>query len=131
MLPFELTWYRRIIGFAVLLGAAGGVYGLIYLGVTGAMIDGFFGDAGTTWWSGEWWWIPLITAGGLIVAALRQLWGEVPPSGSVASSSIMARRCFSRRRPLVRTARRRHRPLLGLRHWLSAFSDRSHWRGAR
>lgn len=74
VLPFDQTWYRRIIGFAVVLGVAGGVLGLLYLSATGAVIDLFFGDAGTAPWSGEWWWIPLIAFGGLIVAALRQAW---------------------------------------------------------
>jgi len=74
VLPFDLPWYRRLIGVAFVLGLAGGVYGLIYLGVTGEFIDLFFGDAASTWWSGEWWWIPLIAAGGLTVAALRQMW---------------------------------------------------------
>jgi H+/Cl- antiporter ClcA len=74
MLPFGSDWYRRLLGVAVVLGLAGGVMGLIYLGVTGEVIDIFFGDAGTAWWSGEWWWIPLIASGGLAVAALRQTW---------------------------------------------------------
>ena len=74
MLPFDLPWYRRLIAVSVILGIAGGVYGLLYLGGTGVVIDGFFGDADSTWWSGEWWWIPLIAAGGLAVAALRHLW---------------------------------------------------------
>ena len=83
MLPFDLPWYRRLIGVAFILGLAGGIYGLIYLGVTGEFIDLFFGDAGSTWWSGEWWWIPLIAAGGLTVAALRQMWSvpEKVPGG--------------------------------------------------
>ncbi|MGB5187651.1 MAG: chloride channel protein [Acidimicrobiia bacterium] len=74
MLPFGSGWYRRLLGVAVVLGLAGGVFGLIYIGATDAVIDLFFGDAGTAWWSGEWWWIPLIAAGGLTVAALRQMW---------------------------------------------------------
>lgn len=83
MLPFDLPWYRRLIGVAFILGLAGGIYGLIYLGVTGEFIDLFFGDAGSTWWSGEWWWVPLIAAGGLAVAALRQMWSvpEKVPGG--------------------------------------------------
>lgn len=83
MLPFDLPWYRRLIGVAFILGLAGGVYGLVYLGVTGEFIDLFFGDADSTWWSGEWWWIPLIAAGGLTVAALRQMWSvpEKVPGG--------------------------------------------------
>ena len=74
MLPLDLPWYRRLVGVAFILGVAGGIYGLIYLGATGAIIDVFFGDAGTSWWSGEWWWIPLIAVGGISVAALRQAW---------------------------------------------------------
>ena len=74
MLPFGSDWYRRLLGVAVILGIAGGVLGLIYLGATEEIIGIFFGDAGTAWWSGEWWWIPLIAAGGLTVAALRRMW---------------------------------------------------------
>jgi H+/Cl- antiporter ClcA len=83
VLPFDLSWYRKLLGFAAVLGIAGGVYGLVYLAATGAVIDSFFGDAGTTWWSGEWWWIPLIAAGGLVIAALRHLWSvpEKVPGG--------------------------------------------------
>lgn len=85
MLPFDLPWYRRLLGVAVVLGVAGGVLGLLYLGGTGVAIDFFFGDAGTEWWSGAWWWIPLISVGGLLVAVLRSSWGvpsQVP--GGVA-----------------------------------------------
>jgi len=74
VLPFNEPWYRRIMGFAVVLGVAGGVLGLVYLSATGAIIDLFFDDAGTALWSGEWWWIPLIAFGGLIVAGLRRAW---------------------------------------------------------
>ena len=83
MLPFNLSWYRRLIGVAVILGVAGGIFGLVYLGGTGGVIDLFFGEADTSWWSGEWWWIPLIAVGGLTVAALRQAWGipEKVPGG--------------------------------------------------
>jgi len=83
MLPFGSDWYRRLLGVAVILGVAGGLFGLIYIGGTGAAIDVFFGDAGTAWWSGEWWWIPLIAAGGLAVASLRQMWSvpEKVPGG--------------------------------------------------
>lgn len=77
MIPLDLAWYRRLLGMSVALGLAGGVFGLVYLGATGEVIDRFFGDAGTSWWSGEVWWIPLIAIGGLTVALLRRWW-EVP-----------------------------------------------------
>ena len=85
MLPFDQAWYRRIVAFAVALGVAGGVLGLVYLGATGAAIDLVFDNGGASWWSGEWWWIPLVAVGGLGVAALRRRWDipdEVP--GGVA-----------------------------------------------
>ena len=47
------------------------------IAVTETGSDLFFDDAGTDWWSGESWWIPLIAAGGLAVAALRR-WLAVP-----------------------------------------------------
>lgn len=90
MLPFDLPWYRRLIGVAVLLGIAGGIFGLVYLGGTGAVVEWFFGDAGSSWWSGEWWWIPLIAAGGLGVTALRQMWGvpsKVPGGVEIIESA--------------------------------------------
>lgn len=95
MLPFDLQWYRRLIGVAVVLGVAGGVFGLVYLGGTGEIIDWFFGDAGTSWWSGEWWWVPLIAAGGTTVAALRQVWGvprKVPGGVEIIESGDMDHR---------------------------------------
>lgn len=74
MLPFDQPWYRRLIAFSLALGVSGGVLGLVYLGATGEIIDVIFDRGGTTWWSGEWWWIPLIAVGGLVVAGLRQAW---------------------------------------------------------
>jgi len=47
------------------------------MGITGAGIGFFFGDTGTGWWDGHWWWIPLTTLGGLIVSFLRKIW-KVP-----------------------------------------------------
>ncbi|MGB7860340.1 MAG: chloride channel protein [Acidimicrobiia bacterium] len=75
MLPFDQPWYRRLLGTAVALGVAGAFFGIVYLGGTGVAIDALFGDAGTAWWSGQWWWIPLIAGGGLLVASLRSMWG--------------------------------------------------------
>jgi H+/Cl- antiporter ClcA len=74
MLPFDQGWYRRIVGFAVLLGIAGGILGLVYLGITGALADVFFDSGGVRPWSGEWWWIPFVAAGGLVVTLLHSVW---------------------------------------------------------
>jgi H+/Cl- antiporter ClcA len=77
MLPLEKPWYRTLLFLTLLIGAAGGVLALAFNKVTGAGIDFFFGNAGTGWWEGHWWWIPLTATGGLIVAALRRIW-KVP-----------------------------------------------------
>ncbi len=76
-MPFDEPWYRRLLGVAVVLGVTGGVSSLAYLGLTGAVIDVFFDRGGSTLWSGEWWWIPLVAFGGLVVAGLRKAW-DVP-----------------------------------------------------
>jgi H+/Cl- antiporter ClcA len=72
VLPLDRSWYRKLLGYALVLGLAGGALAVVYMGVTGAGSDVFFGDAGSDWWTGEWWWIPLIAVGGVIVAWLRQ-----------------------------------------------------------
>lgn len=59
---------------AVLLGVAGGVLGLIYLGATEWVIARVFPETDGAAWSGEWWWIPLVALGGLVVVALRTAW---------------------------------------------------------
>jgi len=85
VLPLDETWYRRLLALAVPIGLAAGVLALLYTVVTGAGTDLFFADPGTEWWSGEWWWIPLIAVGGLLVALLRR-WLKVPDDvpGAVA-----------------------------------------------
>ena len=77
VLPFDVPWYRRLLGVAFVLGIAGGVLGLIYLGATGWAIDKLFPPSDGTLWSGSWWWIPIVAIGGLVVAALRAMW-KVP-----------------------------------------------------
>lgn len=72
MLPLDQAWYRRLLGFAVPIGLAAGVLALIYTAATGIGTAFFFGDAESGWWAGEWWWIPLTAAGGLLVAVLRR-----------------------------------------------------------
>ncbi len=74
MLPLEESWYKRLLLFTLLLGGAGGLFAVLFMGITGAGAGLFFGNAGTGWWSGQWWWIPLTALGGLIVSFLRKTW---------------------------------------------------------
>ena len=77
MLPTEKSWYRNLLMLALLLGAAGGIGALIFMGVINGAGDFFYGNTGIDWWAGHWWWIPLTALGGLIVALLRRVW-QVP-----------------------------------------------------
>jgi H+/Cl- antiporter ClcA len=77
MLPLEKPWYRKLLLLALVIGAAGGVLSLAFSTVTGTGINFFFGNVGTGWWAGHWWWIPLMAVGGFIVAVLRKIW-KVP-----------------------------------------------------
>lgn len=83
MLPFDVAWYRRLLRFAIVLGIAGGVLGLIYMGGTDWAIARVFPKSDGAVWSGEWWWIPVVAVGGLIVVGLRQAWNvpEKVPGG--------------------------------------------------
>ncbi len=83
MLPFDLPWYRRLLGAAFGLGIAGGILSLAYLTFSGAMTEWVFGSPDGTLWSGQWWWIPLAAVGGLIVVWLRRSWkvAEHVPGG--------------------------------------------------
>jgi H+/Cl- antiporter ClcA len=78
MLPLEKRWYQKLLVLALVLGVAGGVWALIFMGIINMGIGFFFGDSGTDWWTGKWWWIPLTALGGLIVAVLRKIWKIQP-----------------------------------------------------
>ena len=85
MLPLPDAWYRRLLVAALGFGAAGGLFALLYSGVTGWGIDLVFGAPTSEAFSGQWWWIPVVSAGALLVAILRRrasLTGHVP--GAVA-----------------------------------------------
>jgi len=87
MIPIAETWYRRLLGAALLLGAAAGVLALVFSGVTGAGIGRIFGPASSEPFSGEWWWIPLVSIGAVVVMVLRARAGqagEVP--GTIADA---------------------------------------------
>ena len=84
-LPVSETLYRRLLPVALVLGFAGGFIGLVYSAFTGFGNDLFFGDPTSEPWSGQWWWIPLVSGGAVLVTALRKLW-SVPKhvSGAIA-----------------------------------------------
>ena len=81
MLPLADQWYRRLLALALALGVAGGLFALAYSGLTTTGIGFFFGEPTSELFSGQWWWIPLVAIGALIVVAMRQrtgLSGKVP-----------------------------------------------------
>ena len=81
MLPISDQWYRRLLALALVFGLAGGLFALAYSGLTTAGIDFFFGQPTSELFAGQWWWIPLVAVGALIVTVMRQrtgLSGEVP-----------------------------------------------------
>ncbi len=77
MLPLEKPWYRKLLLLTLVIGIVGGILSLAFSTVTGAGINFFFGNVGTGWWDGKWWWIPLMAIGGLLVSVLRKIW-KVP-----------------------------------------------------
>jgi H+/Cl- antiporter ClcA len=87
MLPLSEAWYRKLVVAAVVLGVGGGVVALVYSGVTNFGINRFYGEPTTEAWSGEWWWIPLVSGGAVLVVALRGLWSvpeKVPGAIAIA-----------------------------------------------
>ena len=57
MLPIADQWYRRLLAVAVALGVAGGLFALVYSGLTTTGITFFFGEPTSELFSGQWWWI--------------------------------------------------------------------------
>ncbi len=90
MLPLEKPWYKKLLLLALGLGAVGGVSTLVFTEITNASISFVFGNSGTGWWSGQWWWIPLTALGGLVVSGLRKTWKiqkDVPGSIALAQQA--------------------------------------------
>ena len=88
-LPMSEPLYRRLLLVAVVVGVGGGVVGLVYSAFTGFGQDLFFGDPTSEPWSGEWWWIPLVSGGAVLVVVLRKLWG-VPKNVAGAVAYVRA-----------------------------------------
>jgi chloride channel protein, CIC family len=82
-LPIDRPWYRQLLVIAAAMGLVIGLLGLAYLGITGELTKRVFGDPRIDAWSGDWWWIPFVAAGGLVAAAVRAWWNipEHVPGG--------------------------------------------------
>ncbi len=94
-LPLDQLWYRELLVVALLVGGALGVLGIAYLGITGAAAGLIFGDPRLEAWSGEWWWIPFIAAGGLLITVLRSWWAapdHIPGGVAVIESGVVNHR---------------------------------------
>lgn len=90
MVPLEKPWYQRLLMLAPVLGIAGGLLALIFMGITGTATSFLFGNTGIGWWDGRWWWIPLTALGGLVVAQLRKMWNisrDVPGAIALANKA--------------------------------------------
>lgn len=85
VLPLAEAWYRRLLVVALFLGVGGGLAAVAYMWFTGFGTDLLYGDPTSDPFSGNWWWIPLVSVGAMGVVLLRR-WtgvaGKVP--GAVA-----------------------------------------------
>jgi len=88
MLPLDERWYQRLLTVALGLGVFGGVIALIYSVTTGWGISFFFGEPTSELFSGQWWWIPLVAAGALLVAILRARTGVAGPVPSAVAFAM-------------------------------------------
>lgn len=89
MLPLDERWYRRLLALALAFGVVGGLGALAYSLVTGASIRLLFGEPTSDPFSGQWWWIPLIGAGAVLVVFLRHRTGT---SGHQPGAIALARK---------------------------------------
>ncbi len=64
--------FWMLLAYAVVLGVVGVISGLVFLGVTGVGGD-WYGDTGSGWFEGHWWWVAVAAAAGLIVGVLRHV----------------------------------------------------------
>ncbi len=62
---------RRLAGWAVLLGVAGAVAGLVFLSITGVG-ETWYGEVGSGFFEGHLWWVAVAAAAGLVVGLLRR-----------------------------------------------------------
>ena len=60
-------------GYALLLGVVGALAGLVFLGVTDGWGNNWYDVSDPGWFGGEWWWIAVTAAAGIVVGLLRVL----------------------------------------------------------
>lgn len=80
---------------AAVVGVAVGVLSMAYLGATSAASKAIFGEPRLEAWSGEWWWIPFIAVGGVVITALRGWWAapeHIPGGVAVIESGVVNHR---------------------------------------
>ncbi len=63
--------FRALAGWAVLLGIAGSVAGLVFLGITG-LGETWYGETSSGFFEGHPWWIAVAGSAGLVVGLLRR-----------------------------------------------------------
>src|SRR4051794_29207422 len=72
-----------LMGYAVALGVLGAVAALLFMGVIG-FGDNWFTAPNPGWFGGQWWWIAVTAAAGLLVGLLRRLAHLGDTSGLIA-----------------------------------------------
>ncbi|HEY0815500.1 MAG TPA: chloride channel protein [Pseudonocardia sp.] len=61
-----------LMGYAVALGVFGAFAGLVFMGVIG-FAGGWYTDSNPGWFGGQWWWVAVTAAAGVIVGLLRRV----------------------------------------------------------
>lgn len=64
--------FWALMAHAVVVGVFGAIAALAFLGVTG-IGETFYGDTGTGWFDGHWWWILVAVGAGVVVGILRKI----------------------------------------------------------
>ncbi len=70
--PTQTRSFWALMGYAVALGVLGAVAALLFMGVIG-FGDNWYADPNPGWFGGQWWWIAVTAAAGLLVGLLRRL----------------------------------------------------------
>jgi H+/Cl- antiporter ClcA len=73
--PDDIPFTQRrdfwlLIGYALVLGVFGGAFGLLFMGLIGVG-DNWFSTSNDGWMGGNWWWVGVTAAAGVVVGLLR------------------------------------------------------------